>query len=924
MLLLRSFKTSLCLALFLFFYLPAIAQKNSIKGIVIDTAENKKLHFSIVALIDQADSALYHSFRTDIEGKFEITKIPAGRYSLMVSYPRMADYLQDIIITDTSKIDLGRIIMVTQAVLLEEVIVRSGLPIRMRGDTLEYTADSFAARPGANVEELLKRLPGFQVEKDGKIIAQGQEVKKILVDGDEFFSDDPGLATRYLNADAIDKVQVFDDRSEQAKFTGIDDGTRTKTINLKLKKNKKNGYFGKLAAGSDGKEYYNHEAMGALFNNNKKMSLFGLSSKIGKEGISNNELTKYVGQDYEIINDGTGSSIFYNNSDYENEDYWGNGLPSIMSGGAHYSDKWKDARQKLFTNYRIKEINANGWSNNNGTYTLPDGTGFANRGESTDRTYSFSQKASGSFITPVDSFSTIKISINGGLSRGNSNNSSFSESKNEKGFFVNNSRQSYRRTNEGKNVGSNISFQKKFRKDGRTLSLLLQHSFNDRNNDNYNYSENNYYTPSSGQFKNADTLNQLQQNQSQLQSYAARIGYTDKLTKYLGISTEYGWKTTISDNVFNTFNGRNTKYDERVDSLSNDYTFTSGTHIAGAVFSIDLKKINITVGSKLYFTSFDQVNNDLKTETRRSFTNLAPHIGANIKLKANASIRFQYSGQTIQPSVEQLQPLRRSSNKLYVQIGNPDLQPGFSHSASVNFNKFEPVKGNSIYGSISMNYTLNGVASKTTTDSLGRTISQYINMNGMPGMNGYLSYNWNYKKLKLRPSATLSFNKYGNMYIQNNKKVKNESMYINASAGMRHTWENHLTTGYTARLIYNIGWSDIPGYKTRLTFSHVHSFNITSYFLKKFELGSDCSFNFQPKNSSFNKNLNTIRWNASLQRKFLKGDKGAIKLSMNDILNNNTGYSRNVSGNNINEWNRSVIKRYWLLTLTWNFSKSIK
>ncbi|MBC7887670.1 MAG: hypothetical protein H7Z13_07255, partial [Ferruginibacter sp.] len=305
--------------------LSLFAQKNFIKAVVRDTAGKKNLHYSTASLIDLADSTLYLSVRTNELGAFEINKIPPGKYTLMVSYPRMADYLQQVIITDTTKTDLGKIDMVTMAVLLDEVVMRSGLPIRMRGDTLEYTADSFAVRPGANVEELLRRLPGIEVDREGKITAQGKDVKKILVDGDEFFSDDPGLVAKFLNADAIDKVQVFDKKSEATEFTGIDDGSRTKTINLKLKKNKKNGSFGKLAAGSDGKKYYNHEAMASVFSGAKKISVFGLSSKTGKEGLSYNELSKYVGQDYEMIEDGTGS--FSSNNEYENENYYGNGLP---------------------------------------------------------------------------------------------------------------------------------------------------------------------------------------------------------------------------------------------------------------------------------------------------------------------------------------------------------------------------------------------------------------------------------------------------------------------------------------------------------------------------------------------------------------------------------------------------------------------
>jgi hypothetical protein len=209
--------------------------QNILKGKVIDSSENRKLQNSIIALIDLSDTTLYRSWRADAAGAFLISKIPAGKYTLMISYPRMADFLQELDITDTSIIDLGNISMITEAKLMQEVVVTAGRAIRMRGDTLEYTADSFAVKPGSNVQALLKRLPGIEVARNGSITAQGQEVKKLLVDGDEFFTDDPKFAAQYLRANSVDKVQVFDKKSDEAVLTGFDDGKKTKTINLKLK-----------------------------------------------------------------------------------------------------------------------------------------------------------------------------------------------------------------------------------------------------------------------------------------------------------------------------------------------------------------------------------------------------------------------------------------------------------------------------------------------------------------------------------------------------------------------------------------------------------------------------------------------------------------------------------------------------------------
>lgn len=921
----RIIKTCLGFLVFIIFIIPAQAQKNSLKGTVLDTAENRKLHYSIVALINKADSALYVAIRTNTDGEFELTKIPAGKYTVMISYPKMADFLHDITVTDTSTIDLGKVFMITEAKLLEEVVVRAGVPIRMRGDTLEYTADSFALKPNSSVEELLKRLPGIQVERDGKIIAQGQEVKKVLVDGDEFFSDDPGLAMKYLQAGAVDKVQVFDQKSEQAQFTGIDDGTRNKTINLKLKKNKKNGYFGKLSAGADGKDYYQHEAMGALFSGTRKVSVFGTAAKTGRAGLSYSDMSKYVAQDYEVISDGTGGVAYYtSNGDYESDSYYGNGLPAVLYGGAHFSDKWRGDKQKLFANYRIKEIKANGWSNSNGSNILPDGTGFFNKNDSRDESYSFTQRGSGSLSLALDSFSTLKIAANGSLGKNNNYSWSNSESKNEKGFSVNDNEQSNKNLSESRRFGSSITYQKKFRKEGRTFSLTFQQDYSNSHSDMYAFAATNYYDPASGTFKNADTLNQLQQTHNPFESYAARGVYTDRFTKEWGISLEYGWKTARSANVFNTFNNQGGKYDVRVDSLSNDYDFTVNTHITGATISWSKKKINITAGSKVYLTGLEQENNDIKSATKRNFVNIAPQVNMTLRIIRNGSISLNYSGQTVQPSVDQLQPLRRTSNRLYVQEGNPDLDPSFRHQGSLYFNKFNALKGSYMYVNLSYNYTDNAITSERSTDAQNRNVSRYINLDGLAGISAYTGINWQYKKLNLRPSVSANIGKSGGNIIQNGVKIKNENVYSSARISLAHDWENVMTTSYTGSANYNVGWSDAPNNRTNRNFSHTHSLTNNFFLPFKMELNSDCNFQFQPKNNAFNKSINIIQWNAFLQKKFLKNDEAIIKFSVNDILNQNTGYSRNVSGNNVYESNRLVLKRYWLLTLTWNFTKSIK
>jgi len=212
-----------------------------VKGMVSDSTEKKSLSGGSVLILQKSDSIIVKHTRTDNTGNFQIKDIPPGHYLLLVTYPAYADYVDELEIKDSLPHTLPPIGLVLKSKLLEAVVVSGNKAIRMKGDTLEFKADSFHTQAGATVEELLKKLPGIQVDSKGQITAQGQTVKKVLVDGEEFFGDDPTLVTQNLRADMVDKVQLYDKKSEQASFTGIDDGQRDKTINLKLKDNKKNG-----------------------------------------------------------------------------------------------------------------------------------------------------------------------------------------------------------------------------------------------------------------------------------------------------------------------------------------------------------------------------------------------------------------------------------------------------------------------------------------------------------------------------------------------------------------------------------------------------------------------------------------------------------------------------------------------------------
>ena len=277
--------------------LSLIAQSSKITGSVSNADEKKPVHNAVVALLTPKDSILYKFTRTDASGKFTFNDVKHGNYIIMTTHPYFADLLDNVQVT--SDVELPELNLLSKAKLLQEVIVKSGSGFRIKGDTTVYTADSFKVSANANVGELLKKLPGIQVDKNGKITAMGETVEKVLVDGEEFFGDDPGMAVKNLRADAVKEVQVFDKKSDQAEFTGIDDGKTQKTINLRLKDNAKHGYFGKvdLAGGTqqNNENRYNGNLLFSSFRGKRKLSGFLLGGNTGQDGLSWQDEQKYGG-----------------------------------------------------------------------------------------------------------------------------------------------------------------------------------------------------------------------------------------------------------------------------------------------------------------------------------------------------------------------------------------------------------------------------------------------------------------------------------------------------------------------------------------------------------------------------------------------------------------------------------------------------
>jgi hypothetical protein len=341
----------------LLFFLSGIAsaQQTILKGKVVDTLGHKVLTNAVVSLVHKKDSTLLQFTRTDQTGHFQLTKLTPGNYLLLITYPGFADYLEDIQVKDQPETESGSIPLTPKTRLLENIVIRNAGAIRIKGDTTEFVADSFKVREGATVEDLLKIIPGFQVNSKGQITAHGRQVQKVLVDGEEFFGDDPTMATQNISARAVDKVQVYDNKTDQDQIKGISTGSEGKTVNIKLKEDQKKGAFGKANLGTNFNDLMDSKALYNRFVGKKKIAVYGSKSTVNTGSLDWQDRQKLGMEDDSEYDEVSG--FYYSFGSSDDFDNWSlRGLPDAYSAGSQYSNKWNSDRNNFNLSYRYNRL----------------------------------------------------------------------------------------------------------------------------------------------------------------------------------------------------------------------------------------------------------------------------------------------------------------------------------------------------------------------------------------------------------------------------------------------------------------------------------------------------------------------------------------------------------------------------------------
>ena len=819
----------------------------------------------------------------------------------------------------------GKIILTPKSELLKEVVIRQRMgAIRMKGDTLSFMADSFAVREGASVEDLLKKLPGLQVNKNGEITAQGEKVQKVLVDGEEFFSDDPAVVTQNLRADAVKEVQVFDKKSDQAAFTGIDDGEKQKTINLKLKDDKKRGMFGKVSLGGGLPGSFAGEGMLNAFKGKRKIAAFGIMSNTGRVGLNWQDADKYGGGNNFEYNEEEGYFFSFSQGDDEFGDNWGGnfggqGLPTAWTGGTHFSNKWLDDKFHVNGNYRFNKQNLFGKSSTITQYILPGREYIDNQNQDI---YKQNQRHSlnGFYEIKLDSLSTLKISVNGSTTNSRNNSRFTSEAFNLDGDPINKSNRHLASVSDRQLFNSSAIWRKKFMKKGRTISWSIDQNYTNLESDGIVQSQNEFYT--GGISDSINIIDQQKLNRSKTSVVSTRIAYTEPLSKTAFIEVNYSYRVNNSKALRSSFDkSTNGKYENLNPLFSNDYDFRINTNSGGINFRVNKSKYNYSIGGNISRADFRQQDLVKDTLSSYAFTNFFPRANFRYNFGPQKRLGLNYNGNTRQPSLDQLQPIRENTDPLNIQIGNPDLKQEFRHSISINYNDYKILTSRNMYMSVYYAFIDNAISSDVTVDNAGKRVTRFVNVDGNFLVNGYMGYWKQIKKWNLNLGINGNFNISHNTNFVNNLENINNNKSGSVGLNFNYDKEKKYSFSVNPRFGYTSSRSSISSVKTNYWNSD-NEVDLTIELPWKLQFNTNAGISLREKTAVFGDNNNVVKWNAWLARKFWKSNSGEIRFSIFDILDQNIGLRRSANSNFITENRYDTFRRYWLLTFTWNFTKN--
>ena len=884
------------------------SQEFQITGKVVDNSSNP-LESATIYTEKPSDSSLVTYTISEKNGEFILKgNTEAKKLNLIVSYNGYAPHQQVVEVQKNIALEDIRLQLMDNA-LDEITLTASRAPITIKKDTLEFNADSFNTRQDANLEELMKKLPGVEVDSDGNITVNGKPVSRILVNGKEFFGDDPKIATKNLPKEIIDKIQVTDTKTKSEEFTGKAGDPDNKTINIELKKDKNKGYFARFTAGGGTDERYELSGIANYFKDDLRLSVLASSNNINSSGFSFDEVFDMMGGNARRISFNSNGSFSINGNGFGSS----NGITKSETAGFNFVNEW-DNDMELSTDYFYGRNDTETRTRVERENILPNSRYFTNS-LSSSNLINDSHRANLRYEVEFDTLTKLSIAPRFNANIGTSFRNSDEETLDENMNLQNTSTVDEMEELTSADFSNNVDFIKRFGSRGSYLQLDLDHSHSKQENENIYFSESTFINAP----ENNMIQDQLIDQDENTNSFGAGISKRSVLAENLFLDINYDFSTSKSRNTRNVFDAVDGNYTNFNELLSNDFEVKSYTHTpnAGINYEGEVWRVDTEIG--LLSTSLETDNFINEVNFDNTYNNIFVDADIRYSIERSKSISLGYSTNADVPSVRQLQPVEDRTNPLNIIVGNPELKPTFNQRVNFNFRNFDFATRSGFFGYMYANFTDNQVVATSSVEDFVRTTT-YTNVDGV--INGNLggTYSKTFKKdareLRLRLRMNTGYNR--NVGFINAVKYKSDQLSISPGFEMTYAIDEllEINPGYT--LNYNDIAYDINSGRDQSYTNHTLSLETTTYWPENVVFGNDISYN-QFGNVAPGFDNTSLLWNMSLGYQFLK-DNATLKVKVYDLLDQNVDTRRLVGDDYIQDVNNLVLQRYAMLSFTYKLS----
>ena len=901
----------LLMLLMILFSPMAFAQQSGVNvtGSVVEQGSDTPIEQATVRLLNVKDSAMVRGVVSARNGSFTLKNVKKGSYLLHITFIGYDPLYQPLQITGKKNpVNLGKLELSDGAIELGEAVVIGKAPeITVRNDTVEYNADSYKVTEGSVLEDLLKKMPGVEVDSEGKITVNGKEVKKVMVDGKEFFSDDPKVASKNLPAKMIDKLQVLDKKSDMAQMTGFDDGEEETVINLTVKPGMKQGWFGNAYGGYGSKDRYEGNAMVNRFVNNDQITFMGGANNTNNMGFSDLASTMFSG-----MGGGGGRRGGFGA---------GSGITSSGNAGLNFSKEFKPDKLTLGGNTRYSHSDNDARSKSDRQNILPGDSSSYDNSEAMSRTKSDNFGVDFRLEWKPDTMTQLIFRPSFSLSHSMNDNFSDATTLDNERDTVNTNKSSNYSESNGYNLNASIDFSRKLNNKGRVFSATLSGGNSDSYSDGMNRSDIVYFNQTDA-LKNS-IIDQRSRYDNKGFNYRAYVSWVEPIGHNNFIQATYSISQRKQEALKNVYNqDADGIYNVLDSAYSQSYRNNFISQRASLSFKSQRAKFNYTIGLNLdpsYSSSENFVGDTTLSKITRKVVNLSPMAQFNYMFDKRTNLRIMYNGRTSQPSMTQLQPVADISDPTNITIGNPDLNPRYTNNVFIRFQQFTPEKQRAFMIMANGSYIINDIVSYTSyNQETGVKTTTYKNVNGNYSGNVRMMLNTPLKNKKFSiNSMTMASFANSNGYI-NEEKNTNRNLILSERGGIDFR-SSYLDLGVNGNIRYNATSNSLQKENNQNTFNYGAGGYTTIYLPLNFKIESDVNWS---TNSGYGDGFkqNEVLWNASASKSFLKNNQGTLRFKIYDILQQRSNISRSVTASYIQDSEYNTLGSYFMVHFIYRFS----